>query len=835
MPVSIAFWLILFIGGAIALAYLRASLRTSTVLIGIALIAYTLFGGLAWGWKLLFWLIYLAVCIPLNSTRLRRRWLSGPALQAFRRSAPEMSASERTALEAGTVWWEGELFAGRPDWDRLLSFPKPRLSDEEQAFLDGPVEAFCDLLNEWQITHEDADLPPQAWQFIKDHRFFGLIIPKAYGGLEFSAIAHSTILARIASSDGGATAGSIVAVPNSLGPAELLLRYGTDAQKDHYLPRLARGDEIPCFALTSPWAGSDAGAIPDQGVVCRGEWNGEEVLGMRLTWDKRYITLAPVASVLGLAFNLFDPDGLLGDTPALGPTLALIPTSTPGVEIGRRHFPLNNPFMNGPTRGSDVFVPLDMIIGGPQMAGHGWRMLMESLGVGRGISLPSMSTGGAVADAFATGAYARIRRQFNVAIGEFEGIQEALARIGGRAYAADALRTLTAVAVDLGEKPSIAAAIAKYHCTEMARDVSRDTMDVHGGKGVMLGPSNYIGRTWEGTPIAITVEGANILTRSMMIFGQGAMRCHPWLLRELNAAADEDHERGLHKFDRALFGHVGHDLSMAARSVVMGVSGSYFTQVPGSGPTRRYLQQLNRYSANLALVADVTLALLGGKLKFRESLSARLGDVLSHLYIASAVLKRFEDDGRPHADLPFVRWACDESFHAIEQSLDGVLRHLPNRPLAWLVRALVFPLGRRRRPADDATGQAIARLLQTPGETRTRVTHTVYAPDNEGKALGLLKRALAQVVRTEALEQRLLRARKEGRLLELHPVARVDEALQAGVINADEHRQLAETYRLVAEVIKVDDFSHEELARPDSAPGGRRSDIGEQARDTNVT
>ncbi|CCN05095.1 Putative acyl-CoA dehydrogenase, partial [Bordetella bronchiseptica Bbr77] len=509
---------------------------------------------------------------------LRRALLSRPILAAYRKVLPAMSDTEREALEAGTVWWEGELFGGRPDWRKLLDCPRPVLSAAEQRFLDHETEQACRLVDDWQITHERFDLPPQVWAYIREQGFLGMIIPKEYGGLGFCAHAHSAIVTKL-STRSSALAVSVM-VPNSLGPAELLLHYGTEAQKRHYLPRLARGEEIPAFALTSPWAGSDAAAIPDHGTVCKGQWQGQEVLGMRVTWDKRYITLAPVCTLLGLAFRLYDPDGLLGGRKDLGITCALVPHDHPGVDTGRRHFPLNAMFMNGPTRGTDVFMPLEFIIGGPAMAGQGWRMLMECLAAGRSISLPSSNAGMAQLTARAVGAYARVRSQFRMPVGRFEGVEEALARIGGHTYLMDAARVMTAGAVDLGEKPAVASAIVKYHVTERARQVVNDGMDVIGGKGICLGPSNFLGRAYQQLPIGITVEGANILTRSLIIFGQGAIRCHPYVLAEMRAAQDPDAARGLREFDRALWGHARHVAGNALRALGGALSGARLGRAP---------------------------------------------------------------------------------------------------------------------------------------------------------------------------------------------------------------------------------------------------------------
>ncbi|MGH8223269.1 MAG: acyl-CoA dehydrogenase, partial [Woeseiaceae bacterium] len=674
------FWFLLFAGGGIYLAYHRVNLLAATTVTGAALFIYTIFGSAPFLWLLLLWLAFGAMVVA-NMTEFRREKITRPALDMYRKMLPSMSDTEREALEAGNVWWDGELFSGMPDWDRLMSFPPPRLSEEEQAFIDGPCEDLCRMLDDWDISHERGDLPPEVWEYIKKHRFFAMIIPKKYGGLEFSAYANAMVIAKLASRS--TVASSTIGVPNSLGPAELLLHYGTDEQKDRYLPGLASGDEIPCFALTSPQAGSDAAALIDSGVVCKGRWNGEEIVGMRLNWEKRYITLAPVATVLGLAFKLYDPDHLMGDQDEYGITAALVPVTTPGVEIGRRHYPLAVPFQNGPTSGKDVFVPLDYIIGGPEMAGKGWKMLVELLSVGRAITLPSTAAGGSQAASYSSGAYTRIRRQFNLPVARFDGVGEALARIAGHTYIMNAAISVTSGAIDQGEKPAVPAAILKYHCTEMARKVANDTMDVHGGKAIMMGPKNYVGRGFISTPIAITVEGANILTRSLIIFGQGAIRCHPFVLRELHAAQDENRERGFIEFDDALFSHIGYAISNLARSFFLALTHAKLSRVPLDTPTRRYYQNINRYSAAFALATDFAMLTLGGKLKVKELLSARLGDVLSSMYLASAVLKHFENQGRRATDLPLVEWSVRTLMYNAQEQLHSFLRNFPNRPVAF--------------------------------------------------------------------------------------------------------------------------------------------------------
>jgi acyl-CoA dehydrogenase len=711
---------------------------------------------------------------------MRRTVISGAIFKVFRKILPQISATEQEAIDAGTVWWDGELFSGNPSWDKLLAFPKCALSESEQAFLDNEVEQLCSMLNDWDITHTRADLPPEVWQFIKDKGFFGMIIPKRYGGLEFSAQAHSAVVSKVASRSG--TAAVTVMVPNSLGPAELLLHYGTEGQKEKYLSRLAQGLEVPCFALTGPFAGSDAGAIPDYGVVCYGEFAGQQkVLGLRLTWEKRYITLA------------------------------LIPTNTPGVQIGRRHFPLNSAFQNGPTQGKDVFIPMDYIIGGTSRVGQGWRMLMECLAAGRSISLPASSMGGMKLVARTSGAYSRVRKQFNMPIGKFEGVEEPLARIGAHTYMVDAARKFTALALDLGEKPSVISAIIKYHATERCRIVINDAMDVHGGKGIVLGPDNYLGRFYQQMPVAITVEGANILTRTLMIFGQGAIRSHPYVLKEVAAVNDHDRQRGLHQFDEALFGHITFALCNAARSLVFGLTGGRGLETPAGDETRRYYQQLTRFSAAFALSADVAMVALGGSLKRREKISGRLGDVLSQLYLCSATLKRFQDDGRPAEDLPLLDWALQDALYNIQQAFDGVIRNFPSAGVRLLLRSLVFPRGRYLSPPSDLIGHQIATLLMHPGAARDRLTAGIYIPDDEQDAVGALEAALLSTLECEPLHKKLHEARKAGQLNALEELLRIAEARDQGLISPEQALQLERDYALRRKVIMVDDFAPWEL------------------------
>jgi acyl-CoA dehydrogenase len=739
---------------------------------------------------------------------LRRHIFSNFIMRIFRKILPQISQTEQEALDAGTVWWEGDLFSGKPDWHKLLAYPKPVLSPEEKAFLEGPVEHLCAMLDEWHITHERYDLPPQAWQFIKDNGFFGLIIPKEYGGYGFSALAHSEVVMKISSRSN--TAAITVMVPNSLGPAELLLHYGTEEQKNHYLPRLAKGLEVPCFALTGPEAGSDAGSIPDLGIVCRGEYNGQQdVLGMRVTWEKRYITLGPVATILGLAFKLRDPDRLLGGEEDLGITLALIPTNTPGVNIGRRHFPLNGAFQNGPNSGKDVFIPMDWVIGGREGVGSGWRMLMNCLAAGRSISLPATSTGAAKLAARTSGAYGRVRVQFKIPIGFFEGVEEALARIAGNTYMMDAARVMTAGAVDLGEKPSVISAIVKYHLTERSRQAINDAMDVLGGKGICMGPGNYLARTYQQTPIGITVEGANILTRNMIIFGQGAIRGHPYALQEINAANDQDKKRASIAFDQALMGHIAFGIRNVFRSFFFGLTSRYIKEIPEGvlSDTADYYRQLTRFSAAFALVTDIAMLKLGGSLKRKERLSARLGDILSMLYLCSATLKRFEDDGRPVSDLPLLHWSIQDALYRIQQAFDEFLRNFPGHFLMrGLMRFLIFPLGKRYSLPADELSHRVARLILEPGEVRNRLTAGIYIPTADNEPLVVLEQALECAIACEAIEAKLRSAAKAGQLVARNEEI-ITEALERGILLQEEAVLLEKMKLLRRQVIMVDDFS----------------------------
>ncbi|HED18484.1 MAG TPA: acyl-CoA dehydrogenase [Gammaproteobacteria bacterium] len=804
--VNTVFWILSAIAVAWALAYIRASLAVATLVAAAFLILCFLITPSSSLAIIFISLIFILIALPLNLPALRQRWISAPVLRIFRKIMPSVSQTEREALEAGTVWWDGELFSGKPHWKKLLSLAPATLSEEEQAFLDGPVEELCQMLDDWKITHDILDLPEDVWQFLKDQRFFSMIIPKHYGGLGFSTLAHSAVVVKIASRSGSA-AGTVM-VPNSLGPAELLLHYGTEDQKDYYLPRLASGKEIPCFALTAPEAGSDAAAMPDRGILCKGEFQGEnDVLGIRLDWEKRYTTLAPIATVLGLAFKLYDPEHLLGDKEDIGITLALIPVDTPGISIGRRHIPLNMMFQNGPHSGKDVFIPVDWIIGGPPCAGKGWRMLMERLAVGRSVSLPASSTAIAKLSCRFTGAYARVRTQFQLPIGYFEGVDEALARIAGYTYMMDAARIVTVNAVDAGEQPSVVSAIVKYHSTENIRKVVNDAMDVLAGAGISLGPRNMLGPCYQSVPVGITVEGANILTRSLIIFGQGAVRSHPYVYKEMQAVSDTDSRRALRNFDKALFGHVGLVIGNLARTLFMGLTGGHFIPPPVSGAASAYYQRLERMSSAFSLTADVTMLSLGGALKRKEKLSGRLADVFSHLYLASCVLKHYEDQGRLESDTPLMRWACEQSLYEIQQAFNSLLQNFPNRPLAWLLRLLIFPGGQAFKAPNDKLGHKIASLIMEPSAARDRLTHGIFQSDSVQDPLGRVEDALSKVIAAEPIRKRIHTAIREKQLPTDGPDEEfIDQAVKENIISNEEAELVRTAVAARREVIKVDDF-----------------------------
>ncbi len=786
-------------------AYMRLPLLIWSLTLASGMFVLHIFSDFDSASKYLFWLILGAILIPLNFKPLRLNLFSRAIYKVMKKLMPTISQTEQEALDAGDVWWEAELFSGKPDFSFLKDLPKPILTDEEQAFIDGPVEEFCGMLDDWKITQEDYDLSPEAWQFAKDNGFFSLIIPRQYGGLDYSAYCHSQVVMKIGSRSG--SAGVTVMVPNSLGPGKLLMTYGTEEQKDYYLPRLAKGIEIPCFGLTGPDAGSDAGAMPDTGVVCYGSYEGEEkVLGICLNFAKRYITLAPIATILGIAFKLQDPDHLLSDQEERGITLALIKRETEGIEIGKRHFPANHSFMNGPIRGKDVFIPLESIIGGVEYVGKGWAMLMECLGDGRAISLPALGAAAGKMGSKYTGAYSRIRQQFHTPIGYFEGVEEALAEIAGQAYAMDAARSLVAVALDRGAVPSVISAIVKYQVMERMRTVINHAMDIHGGHGICMGPLNHLGRPYQLIPVGITVEGANILTRTMIVFGQGAMRSHPFLLKEVKAVHNENEKQGVKDFDSALFAHIGFILSNVVRSFWFGISFAKLVTTPGDKNTQHYYQQLVKMSSAFAFISDVCVAVLGGSLKRREKISGRLADALANMYIISAVLKHYENQGSHREDLPLVHWACQDALFNVQTALKGITKNLPVPILGSICNFIIFPLTKPYQRPNDELGHKVARLTLEPSETLHRLSDGIYNSNDKDDATGRISHALNLVLKTDDLQHKLRGAYKQGRLTSRDRDA-YEEAKDKKIITDSEYALLIKTELAIQNAIKVDEFS----------------------------
>lgn len=796
--------IILLVSVSWALLYHRCKLIVWTAAMAAILILFSLLN--TSGVTLtICWLIFLIIAVPFNIGPIRKPFITRPIFRIYKKIMPKMSSTEKEALDAGTTTWEADVFSGKPDWYKLLNTPTAKLTAEEQAFIDGPLNTLCTMIDDWDITHNRHDLPPDVWQFIKEQGFFSFIIPKEYGGLQFSPYAISRILVKLYGIS--VSVASTVGVPNSLGPAELLLKYGTEQQKKYYLPRLAKGEEVPCFALTSTVVGSDAAALADIGIVCKGEYDGKEVVGIKLNFDKRYITLAPVASLIGLAFKLRDPDHLIGDVDDYGITCALLPRNTKGMEIGRRHFPVNQAFMNGPIHGKDVFIPLDFIIGGKAMAGKGWRMLMECLAAGRAVTLPSSGVGAGVMCSHATGAYSRIRKQFNVPIGKFEGVEEVMAMIGGKTYMIDAALQLTLNYLNLGQSSAVAAAIVKYHVTEGSRDIVNGAMDIHGGKAIQMGPRNYLARGYEGQPVGITVEGANILTRSLIIYGQGAIRCHPHVFDEMLAAQ----ENNFSKFDQAISKHIGYVFSNFARTFWLGLTNARFVRTPTRGASRRYYQIYTRYSAALALFSDIAMFRLGGSLKRKEKLSARFGDILSYLYMGSAVLKRYRDEGYQEADAPLLHWSARELVYKSQEAFHNLIRNFPGKFLPSLMRLIIFPYGRLYSNPLDKYGFEIANIMLQPSATRERLTAGAYIPNDENQAMGLLKITLNKVVECEPLSKKVHEAYKQNLVHGDTVSERIAAALKAGIITQVEADKLNELERLTEMVVKVDDFSEAEL------------------------
>lgn len=774
-------------------------------------------------------LLFLA-WVLLNPGPLRLQRVSRPLLGMIRGMLPQLSDTEAEALKSGSVDWDGELFSGNPRWERLLEARPAQLSDEERAFLDGPVEELCGMLDDWALTHEDYDLSGAAWSYMREQGFFGLVIPAEFGGKGFSHTAHSEIVMKISTrSVSGAVT---VMVPNSLGPGELLQHYGTDEQKARYLPRLAAGEEIPCFALTSPVAGSDAGAIPDKGIVCRGQWQGEEVLGLRVTWNKRYITLAPVATLIGLAVKVYDPDKLLGGDEVVGVSCVLVPRDLEGVNAGARHLPMNTIFMNGPTWGTDVFIPMEQVIGGQDMLGKGWTMLLECLSIGRSVSLPALGTGAGKLACLTTGAYAYTREQFGRSISQFEGVQAALEPLAGHTYQMNAARLLTAGMLDRGVRPSVPSALLKYQNTELMRDAINHAMDVVAGRGVITGPRNFLARAYQAVPIAITVEGANILTRSLMVFGQGAIRCHPFITDEIAAAQNPDGERGLRDFDAVFYRHIAHTARNGLRACLLAWAGGALEKVPEKGDLQAYYRQLSRLSAAFALMTDVTLLSIGGGLKARQRLSGRMADCLVHLYYASAVIKYWFDQDRPEDQRPLLEWSLQTSLYGAQQALSAAIANFPVRGLRWPLRLLVFPPGHTRlRGPGDELGTRVAATIVEDTPLREHLAESCYRKSDPDDPVGRVLHAYRLALDTREVRDRLhaaIRARDEDQLdaialLMGHQRRElVDWAVEQGVVKESEREPLQEALAALYDVIRVDAFDPEGIRELAACARGKR-------------
>ena len=795
------------------LSFKRMSLRNAA----IAMAGVTLLSLIAGASGILSFILIITAAITglLSIDSLRQKHLSKPIFAWFKNVLPEISQTEQEAIDAGTVWWDGELFSGKPQWNKLLSMPKPALTEEEQAFIDGPVKELCAMVDNWDINHNTAVIPTEVERFIKDNGFLGMIIPKEYGGHDFSGVAQTEIISYLGST-GGCVA-NYITVPNSLGPGELLIKYGTEEQKNYYLPRLAKGEEVPCFALTGPLAGSDATSLPDTGVICKGEFEGKEVLGINLNFKKRYITLAPVATLIGLAFRLEDPDHLLSDIDDYGITCALIPRETKGINIGRRHKPIGDAFLNGPIEGENVFVPLDYIIGGPEMAGKGWTMLVNCLSVGRCITLPSISTSLSKHMLLGTSAYSALRQQFGMPISMFEGVQKPLARIIGLTYIMNAARLHTAQSLSYGEKPSVPSAILKYHLTEMGRQVALDAMDIHGGKAVMTGPKNYVADAYSSIPIAITVEGANIMTRNLMIFGQGATRSHPYVLKEMELAGQEINESTVSQFDDVFFGHVGFSMSNAVRSLVLGVTGGRFTNTTGSAKLTKHYRDLNRLSSAFALIADVSMLTLQSKLKFKEMLSARLGDLLSYLYLASMVLKHYESEGCPEEEYPLVEWTMNYLTHQYQIAMQEILQNYPSKLLAMKMGFIIFPLGSRFDAPRDYQDTALVKIFTTASKTRERLLQGTFDQNLSTNPVGQVNAVFMKSLELAPLYKKIRDANKSGLVEKALGAQQIELAKQANVITDAEAEQLFEFDAQLMEVIHVDHFEPSELIRSQPA------------------
>jgi acyl-CoA dehydrogenase len=803
------FFLLATIVAILYCAYSQSSLMKSGCIMAALTLVKLVFSG--FGLLGLIMVLISAGLLLLAQSSLRKQFLTRRIFTWFRNVLPEISQTEQEAIDAGTVWWDGELFSGKPQWNKLLSLPKPSLTEDEQAFLDGPVKELCSMVDNWDINHNLSVVPDHIMQFIKDQGFLGMIIPKAYGGLEFSGMAQSEVLSRIAGT--GACVANTIAVPNSLGPGELLMKYGTEEQKNHYLPRLAKGIDVPCFALTGPLAGSDATSIPDVGIVCKGEFEGKEVIGIKLNFEKRYITLAPVATLIGLAFQMNDPDHLLGDKDEYGITCALIPRKTKGIKIGRRHKPIGDAFVNGPIFGNDVFIPLDYIIGGADYAGKGWMMLVNCLSVGRCVTLPSLSRGYNKQLLLGTASYAALRQQFGLPISMFEGVQKPLARMAGFTYITEAATMHTVQSLSYGEKPSVPSAILKYHMTEMTRQCAIDGMDIQGGKAVMTGPKNVAADIYTSVPIVITVEGANIMTRNLMIFGQGATRSHPYVLKEMELAGQPFNDQTVDEFDKAFFGHVGFTISNAARAFVLGITGGKLGEVDGHSSLEKHYRDLNRLSAAFALIADVSMLTLQSKLKFKEMLSARLGDLLSYLYLGSMVLKHYESEGCPKEDYPLVEWSMAYCTSQYQKAMLEILQNYPSRFLAMKLKWLIFPLGARFTSPSDELDTTVSRLFTRQTATRERNLAGIFVEDLPNNPLGHINSVFNHQVELRELYNKIRAAIKSDQIKKAPGVKQIDLALEGKVITEAEAKKLYAFDKALMEVIHVDHFDEKELVR----------------------
>ena len=821
---------LLFLASVLVLLYIKPT----SIITATTLVIATLVGMYIDGWSffsIVFGVLLLGIAyIVVLPNSIRKSMLSAPLLKWVRGRLPKLSDTESEALKSGTVDWDGELFSGQPDWNKLLDAAPASLSQNEQAFLDGPVEELCAMLDDWKITNEHYDLPEEVWEFIRENGFFGLLIPTEKGGKGFSHSAHSEIVMKI--STRSVSTAVTVMVPNSLGPGELLMEYGTDAQKDYYLPRLAKGEETPCFALTSPVAGSDAGAIPDKGIVCLGEWEGKEVLGLKVTWNKRYITLAPVATLIGLAIKVYDPEKILGDEADIGVTCVMIPSDLEGVNSGARHLPMNTVFMNGPTWGKEVFIPMDQVIGGQEMLGKGWKMLLECLSIGRSISLPALGTGAGKLACLATGSYALTREQFGRNISQFEGVQEALEPMAGYTYMMDAARLLTSGMLDRGVRPSVPSAVLKYRNTDLMRVVINHAMDVVAGRGVITGPRNFLSRAYQAVPIGITVEGANILTRSLMIFGQGAISCHPFIVKEIEAAGMEDQTGAVDKFDGVFYRHIAHTGRNALRALVLGLSHGMFESAPTKGDIGKYYKQLGRFSAAYALMTDVTLLSIGGGLKARQRLSGRMADCLVHLYYASAVIKFWHEQDYPDDQRPIVEWCLQSSLRDLQKNMRELIINFPIPALRWPLRVLVFPLGATGlNGPDDKLGTQVAMSIVEDTPLRELISHGCYVNLDPQDSLGRVLNAYKLANETKEMRDRLHKevAKKDpddldgiALLMGHERKELVDWACEQKIISEEESGKLLEALTALYDVLRVDAFDAEGIKKLAKGAKGKR-------------